>query len=289
MKNRMRIATSFILMLGLLATSGFVYSMLALRFYREQLFLERETLNGPGLIVLSSFGLVLLFDIASFIWVLIRHRRMPSTWNIAMLLIGTLCWILLIVDKVMIDELGREYRLGWETRGELIILYGSMTIQFAYCAVVLGTILWDHRHTQAAGNAYLGLRDENVFLMAQIMGIMAGAIGIWMNYTFIQRQVYLSGVLILIPFYILVFMPYALTVLYWLMLHFGERLSQWYDEKQRRDLGSAGLVTLVLSVPGMACLFLASEPLSVLWFPHFLFLLLLLFSASTLIFFKYAA
>ena len=42
-----------------------------------------------------------------------------------------------IHEKVMMDEIGREYLLGWEVLGEGIILNVFLTIQLLYNALIL--------------------------------------------------------------------------------------------------------------------------------------------------------
>jgi hypothetical protein len=63
------------------------------------------------------------------------EKRFP-TLDLIALLWGVLCLLLLAGEKVMIDEIARETRLGWETLGEWIILYGFFTTQLFYCAYI---------------------------------------------------------------------------------------------------------------------------------------------------------
>lgn len=277
------------MVLAVLATSALVFNMLAMQFHRNELFLGQGILNSVGIIALSGFIVILLFNVVSFLWLLNSYRRQFTLGKVVALVLGVLCMILLIVDKVMIDEIGRELRLAWETQGEWIILYGAMFIQLFYGLVVLTYLISECRRSKEAGSHIIGIRDETVFVMAQIMGVISGVVGLWSNYSFIRGQTHANDWLILLPFYLLIFMPYALTVCYWIVMRLGVRLADWYDEKQWRNVTSAGLITLLLSIPGMASLFLVSQPIQMLWFPHFLFLIVLLFSASTLILFKYAA
>jgi hypothetical protein len=43
----------------------------------------------------------------------------------------------LIGEKVMVDEIAREYRLGWEVTGEWIILYVLLAIQLGNSLAVM--------------------------------------------------------------------------------------------------------------------------------------------------------
>jgi hypothetical protein len=44
---------------------------------------------------------------------------------------------LLVGEKAMVDEIGREYLLGWEVVGEWIILYVFLAIQLLYNIFIL--------------------------------------------------------------------------------------------------------------------------------------------------------
>ena len=113
--------------------------MLATLIFREEIFIERQTLAGVEIFILIGFGLILLFDILSFLWILlrVRHSQNAVIADRATLLLGFLCLLLLIGEKVMIDEIGREYRLGLGVRGEWIALYVGLTIQLIYNLVIL--------------------------------------------------------------------------------------------------------------------------------------------------------
>jgi hypothetical protein len=86
--------------------------------------------------------------------------------------------------------------------------------------------------------------------------------------------------------------PYVLIVLYWLIIKLRERVVEWYDEKQFQDITRASLVTLIASIIIMTGIFVIQQFVIVfnflneIWFPFYVFLVLLLFSASTLYFSK---
>lgn len=289
MNRIIQFSAQITLVLAVLAISALIYNMLVMHLYRDELFIQKGTLDSVGLIALCGFIVIFLFNVVSFLWLLTSYRRQSDIGKVVALVLGTLCLIVLIVEKVMIDEIARLYRLGWDTQGEWIILYGAMTIQLIYGFVVLANLFLQYRLGKQTEPQYLCLRDETVFVTAQIMGVISGSVGLWTNSGFIRRQMHADNLLFLLPFYILILMPYGLTVLYWIIMHLHEHLADWYDEKQWRNVTCAGLITLLLSIPGMALLFFASQPLYMLWFPHFLFLTVLLFSASTLILFKFTA
>jgi hypothetical protein len=125
--------------LAILSIGFLIFNMLGTLIYKQQVFFERETLASVEIVILIGFGLIFLFDIASFLWVIVRVRQSEkaSIGGKATLVLGTLCLFLLIGEKAMVDEIGREYLLGWEVLGEWIILYTFLTTQLIYNIVIL--------------------------------------------------------------------------------------------------------------------------------------------------------
>ena len=89
----------------------------------------------------------------SFLWVLTRLRRtgQADAGDIATLVLGAACLVLMFGEKVMADEIGREYLLGWEVLGEWIILYIFLVVQLIYNSVVL-VKLFRAYHARYAGS-----------------------------------------------------------------------------------------------------------------------------------------
>ena len=139
MEKQSRYLYNSTFVLAILSTGFLVFNMLGIPIYKQQVFFERETLAGVEIVMLIGFGLVLLFDIASLLWVLLRLRQSEraSIGDQATLILGALCLFLLVGEKAMVDEIGREYLLGWEVLGEWVILYTFLTTQLIYNLVVL--------------------------------------------------------------------------------------------------------------------------------------------------------
>ncbi len=88
--------------------------------------------------------------------------------------------------------------------------------------------------------------------------------------------------------------PYAAIVIYWLVIKIRERVTEWYDEKQFQDVTKAGLVSFLSSIAILAIFFVIQNTfskfplLSVIWFPLYFFIALLVFSGTILYFSKKA-
>jgi hypothetical protein len=126
--------------LAVLCTGGLVFNIVALPIFKDQVFLERGQISTGGeLAILIGFVLVLVFTIVSLIWVSsrIRKAQIVRKGDIGLVALGALCLILMAGEKAMVDEIGREYMLGWEVVGEWIILYAFLAIQLIYNVIVL--------------------------------------------------------------------------------------------------------------------------------------------------------
>jgi hypothetical protein len=126
--------------LATVCTALLVCNMAAMPIYKQQIFLERGTITTGGeMVILIGFVLVLMFNVMSLLWVSSRIRKAEAVHmgDITVLTLGALCLILLVGEKVMVDEIGREYLLGWEVVGEWVILYVFLTIQLLYNFIIL--------------------------------------------------------------------------------------------------------------------------------------------------------
>jgi hypothetical protein len=126
--------------LAILCTGFLVYNMAAMPIFKDQVFLERGKISGGGeMVILIGFVLVLIFNIVSLLWVSSRIRKAQAVrkGDYGVLALGTLCLLLLVGEKAMVDEIGHEYLLGWEVVGEWIILYVFLAIQLLYNIVIL--------------------------------------------------------------------------------------------------------------------------------------------------------
>jgi hypothetical protein len=147
MESESRLLTRLTAGLAVLSTAFLAFNMVGIPVYKEQVFFERGALSGVEMVIGIGFGLVLLFDVVSLLWVLLRLRQSKDggIGDRATLVLGALCLVLFIGEKTMVDEIGQEYLLGWEVPGEWIILYVFLTIQLVYNLVLLVQLFRAHR------------------------------------------------------------------------------------------------------------------------------------------------
>ena len=138
MKKNIHVLEKLTFSFAILAAILLLFIMFAIPVYKEQIFYERQTLASVEIVIIIGFAFILFFDILSLFWILSRFRQNEkfTPGNIVTFILGLFCLIMLIGEKVMLDEIGRELILGWETKGEWIILYTLFVIQMIYNLVI---------------------------------------------------------------------------------------------------------------------------------------------------------
>ena len=127
------------IVLAISSTAFLLFNMLSMLIFRQEIFIERDhILSAVEILILIGFGLIFLFNIVSCLWILLRIHSSENDFrgDKITLALGIFCLILLFGEKVMIDEIGREYQLEWEVLGEWIILYIFLTIQLFYNIII---------------------------------------------------------------------------------------------------------------------------------------------------------
>jgi hypothetical protein len=125
--------------LAILSVVSIVFIVISINLCREQIFIEIETISIIDYFIIISFIFVSIFIAASLVWLFNTMRRHGGLMigDSLLLLLGMLCLVMLFGDKVLVDEIGREMRLGWETTGELVILHILLIFQLFYALLVL--------------------------------------------------------------------------------------------------------------------------------------------------------
>ena len=235
----------------------------------------------------AGYLVMLLFHAAAFLFLFgrVRLAKRLGAWAVPGLALGVLSLAAIAAQKVLYDEIGREMGIEYPVPSEVSLLYAALGVNLLFAAAMM-IAAFRGLARDGAADVDAGAKDERVFTLAQVMGVVSGAMGLGLTVLLIARG-WPAGLLwVFVPFYALFLVPYGLAVLYWLGLKRRERPTAWYDEKQVRDMLKASLATLALSVPGLAVLGFSPRPVGFSWFPYYLFLVLTLFSAGTLYFFK---
>ncbi len=186
----------------------------------------------------------------------------------------------------MFDEIAHEMPFGREVwGGEFDILNGAYGVNLLFTMLMLVFVF---RSMTLTSREMLtpAMKEDILFTSAHAMGIVTGLLGLFLTVPIILSGFPVEKFWVVIPFYILFTFPYAVAAALWLAVKSKQKLNRWYEEKQWHDMLQSSFVTMLLSIPGMATLFLLPNPLHFYWFPYYLYLVLTLFSASSLYFYR---
>lgn len=228
----------------------------------------------------------LIFTLYAIIFISSHFRQFKELRGIriVVLILGIVSLFSFGIEKVMIDEIARQYRVGMDIR-ELGILNLAYIINLIFSLLIfffilktLPVLIYHSSQKKPA--------DERIFVIAQFMGILSGAMGIFLILNFGRNEIFLENPAPGVPLFIFVLIPYIIAVLYWLSLKLDQKIIDWYDEKQLRDIMKASLTTLVLSFPGLVLFLFLGIPSLLYFFLYYVSLVLILFSGSTLYYYK---
>ncbi|MFC1485988.1 hypothetical protein ACFL55_03065 [Candidatus Latescibacterota bacterium] len=284
MDKKVRMSLTITLVLGIITFLWLVYD------------LYQVNQNLPAVLDFAVIGyimgigylFILLFHFTS-LFVILLHSFLAKelrTLKIAAFTLAILSFFAIGGEKVMFDEIAREATLGWETAaGEFMILNMCFFINMLFTVVMVLFLLRALSQTSITAVTHAE-KEEIIFTIAQYLGIVSGVWGILITLSLVRNQIPLGRLWIYLPFYGMILTPYALAVAFWFSLKLKTKITDWYDEKQWRDMLTSSFTTLVLSIPGLAGFFLIGQSDSYYWFPYYLFLVLLLFSTGTLYFYR---
>jgi uncharacterized membrane protein len=124
--------------------------------------------------------------------------------------------------------------------------------------------------------------NESVFVITQSIGILCGVAGLFITFIYPQYIIELHVWELLI-------MPYFIIYIYWLIVIKIRKSTEILDEKQEYDMSKSGGITFGISIPAMVIIFILYQNEIVkglIWFPYYIFITILIFSCSTLFYFK---
>ena len=267
----------------ILGVVSFVWILLDLWLLSTDL--EKVLFGTWGVPVGVGYLVILLFHVAALMLVLMTFSRLEGyaalkAGSAAVLVVSL---FMIAVQKVMYDEVGREIKAGFDRVGEIGFVNAGLLVNAFCCLLVMGLAMVALRKPNAATALD---RGAPLVTVAQYMGLASGLLGLFLTLSLAFSRRPVGRIWFFVPFYVLFLLPYALTASVWVAERKKERIGEWYDEKQWRDLTLAALVTLVLSVPALAVLLFFPDLAGVYWFLSYLFIVLFLFSGSALFFGK---
>ncbi len=279
------------LVLGITSTAFlgfdyFVFSKLQPKMIRFEAIspAEESLLNGVAISLLLFLALCLLtlFRMAGYL----KNAKKITFPFLLLVASGIIALLFVFSDVALLSDIGKQYRYGL-SQPEWSLVYPLMGFQFVMAAIFTYLHLFGFKEENRVTHV---VRDSNIFLMVQYVGIICGSVGL--AFAGMGLLLFPRGLTLLVHTTLsslILLMPYALAVGYWLVTKFQEEHRQWYDEKQQQDVGRSAFLTLLLSVVFMTGVFIANYNnlegvVRILWLPLYLFWILLSFSASNLYF-----
>lgn len=253
----------------------------------EALNINQKPFDLFDFITIIGYLIIIGFHLYAII-VIFSQFRYPSEFKslkILLLIIGIGSFLGLGVEKVMIDEIAREYRAGFTDQSELGILNYAYLLNIIFSIMMFYFLLKAYR-LKDIEDSKDNFADEKIFTIAQYLGILAGLLGMFQTFVLISFADYMNKFRVFIPFYLLFLTPYGLSILFWFSLKIKKNISEWYDEKQFQDILKSSLTTLIFSIPCLLIMILFNVTNPILCFMYYVSLVLLLFSGSTLFYFK---
>jgi hypothetical protein len=263
-------------------------------------------------IILSFGDLGRLEQLAEFIWLSylfmfmvhiiagitvlthLRYFRVIRLVNVIIVLLGITSFLAVFSDWALLGDISKEYEVGWDTSGEWPLLYILLGIHVVFFLLLTGMCAVVLRKLRFTDKVEIAIqKDEMVFTAAQYVGLICGMIGlVWTVFALVISQRVNVSYYHMLASCIMILIPYGLVVLYWFILKFNEKIGDWYDEKQSRDVYRSGFFTLLVIIPLMLVLYLVihNEMLFIrgdyFWFPFLIFTTLTLFSVLTLVHYR---
>jgi hypothetical protein len=224
----------------------------------------------------------------------LRYFKVIRPVNIVIVLLGITSFLAVLSDWAILGDILKEYEAGWDTSGEWTILYILLAIHAVFILSLTGISAVVLRKLKVNDKTEMPMqKDEMVFTVAQYVGLICGIIGlVWTVFALVWCQRLPVSYCHMLASSIIILIPYGLVVLYWFILKFSEKIGDWYDEKQSRDVYRSGFITLVVIIPVMLALYLVihNDNLFIrgdyFWFPFLVFFSLTLFSVLTLIHYR---
>jgi hypothetical protein len=156
---------------------------------------------------------------------------------------------------------------------------GAIKLALVTLLVLAGLAVWLLPRTRVGTSRTVG---GTLFVATSVVGILCSGAGLFVLFTWPRRVLEWH-------LWELAAMPLVLLYAYWLVVMRRARTGQVLDEKQDLDMTRAGAVTWGISIPAMCLAFVLPDVRLFeggLWFPWYLFVTLLIYSATTLYYFR---
>ena len=300
MKKTINIVGVVTFVMSILSLAGFIYNLLFYESIRPGIYEFAdisgilETMQIP---VALSYIFVFIFHIVAVLYIFFQlmYFKKEDILRAFLFFLGIISTIMVIGDFALLSDIGKEYMLGLDTSGEWSVLYGNQAVHLLFAVLIPIFVIHSRRKASTGKEEEKVLRDEAIFINTQYVGIFCGIFGIGVFAVLSAYTPLWALKKGIFTISLIAVLPYLLIAAYWLIVKIREKTGQWYDEKQYLDISRGSLFTMIVSIITMTIIFVvqyfvkAFEFMTITWFPFFVFLVLLLFSGTTLYYAKRAS
>jgi hypothetical protein len=287
------------LALCLTSFCGLVFNLVFYEILRNKIINYRDILvisDKIGIYVAIIFIIFFFFHISAILSLILQLKffKRESLLRSFSFFVSIISTLMIFGDFALLSDITKEYIHGFEEgiAGEFFILYLSQGLHLLFIILVIVLVILTKKEIHKKAAEEIVLKDESIFINANYIGVLCSISGLAilvLSSIFSPLWALRKGIMIIT---LMVVLPYIMIITYWLITKAREKVGEWYDEKQYQDITKASLITLVASVVLLAVIFALQywwaefSLLNVIWFPLYLFLILLLFSSITLYFSK---
>jgi hypothetical protein len=278
------------------SAAGFIFNSIIYIMLHQKISLGQDITaftDRVSVYVGISTILLLLFHFAAIATTLLTLRvaKKDSVLQSFIFFLSIISTVMIAGDFALCSDIVKEYGAGLIEGifSEVVILYFSQLLHLLFYAFAIVLILITSRKTLPDNGAKnLALKDEAIFLDVQYVGIFTSIMGLAILVAlslFTPLWAIKKGIITLC---IVLLLPYAMIVAYWILLKIREKITEWYDEKQFQDVTRASFISLIASMLILAVFFLIQNLytrfalMNVIWFPLYFFMTLLVFSSIVL-------
>ena len=206
-------------LLSILAFSSLLYMLYQVNAnVAEALNIDHADFTVRDYVLGLGYLCLVVFHVSAIVYVF-GHIHRVQTRNVVKIGVTILSLVSLFAlgaQKVLIDDIARQARLGLEVN-EVAILNGTYLMNMAFTMVMFLLLLHTFRVT-AGEQAHHPSGDETIFTIAQCMGIVSGIMGVWLTFDLIEKRIPRETFWVYIPLYVLFVLPYGLAILSWFFL-----------------------------------------------------------------------
>lgn len=260
----------------------------------KMLALEPLTPADERLGMFIWFGVLvfLIFHILSFIAIATQFQayKKASALRVIALILAIISCIFILDDIACLADIGKEYEEGLEVEFEWRSLYATSVLHGIFFLTMAANLIEAFIRRRHLDRDEGPIKDEVIFTVVHCVGVFCGGVGLIGAFAaFIERRAH-ALLHFTFPFlFVLTLIPYALLAGYWLFMKLKEKPADWYDEKQFTDISRAGLFTMFATIPFLAFNYILNYgtpkgPIDILWFPMYLYFVILIFSWTSLYF-----